>query len=559
MTQDEAFKVLTMGKNVFLTGAAGSGKTYILNRYIQWLRERGIEPAVTASTGIAATHIGGQTIHAWSGIGIKDELSPYDLDRIGQNEKLVKRFQRTHVLIIDEVSMLSARTLTMINQSIQAGLQTYEPFGGMQIVLCGDFFQLPPVTRNSEKLQYAFQSKTWHELALHMCYLTDQYRQNDTDLSALLNAIREGNVTKPLRTLVEKRIGHTVPKDIPHLYTHNVNVDELNSKRLEALSTPPRIFSMKGKGSKKRLEMLKKGLLVPEKLTLKKGAVVMFVKNHPQGLYVNGTLGTVTGFTSQNPLVKTHSGETIETEPASWQIEDGEKVLAEVTQIPLRLAWAVTIHKSQGLTLDAAYIDLTKTFVGGQGYVALSRVKTFSGLYLEGVNDWAYARHPDVAEANERFLAHSTGTQLRLSKTLTERISEVSKEFIFRVGGHEPDPTRPTKKLLTKENISTYEKTKQLLVEGASLDAIAKKREYTFETILSHIEKLLEKGGITKSHLEHVREDSQLSDAKFASIARAFAKEKTWNLSPVRASLKNKYSFEELRFARLFLRPWGKE
>jgi len=190
MTQDEAFKVLMMGKNVFLTGAAGSGKTYILNRYIQWLRERGIEPAVTASTGIAATHIGGQTIHAWSGIGIKDELSPYDLDRIEQNEKLVKRFQRTHVLIIDEVSMLSANTLTMVNQSIQAGLQTYEPFGGMQVILCGDFFQLPPVTRGREEVQYAFQSKTWNELSLHTCYLTDQYRQNDTDLLALLNAIR---------------------------------------------------------------------------------------------------------------------------------------------------------------------------------------------------------------------------------------------------------------------------------------------------------------------------------------------------------------------------------
>ncbi|HCC05411.1 TPA: hypothetical protein DEP58_03870 [Patescibacteria group bacterium] len=558
MTQDEAFKVLMMGKNVFLTGAAGSGKTYILNRYIQWLRERGIEPAVTASTGIAATHIGGQTIHAWSGIGIKDELSPYDLDRIEQNEKLVKRFQRTHVLIIDEVSMLSANTLTMVNQSIQAGLQTYEPFGGMQVILCGDFFQLPPVTRGREEVQYAFQSKTWNELSLHTCYLTDQYRQNDTDLLALLNAIREGNVTRPLRALVEKRIGHTVPQDIPHLYTHNVNVDELNTKRLEALSTPSRIFLMKGKGSKKRVEILKKGLLVPEKLTLKVGAVVMFVKNHPQGLYVNGTLGTVTGFT-QNPLVKTHSGETIETEPASWQIEDGEKVLAEVTQIPLRLAWAVTVHKSQGLTLDAAYIDLTKTFVGGQGYVALSRVKTFTGLYLEGINDWAYARHPAVAEANERFLAHSTRTQLRLQKTPVERIREVSKEFIFRVGGHDPDPTKPTKKLTVKENISTYEKTKRLLIEGASLDTIAKKREFTPETILSHIEKMLEKGSITKSHLEHVRDCSRLSDAKFASIARAFAKEKTWNLTPVRTTLKNKYSFDELRFARLFLRPWGKE
>lgn len=559
MTQDEAFKILTMGKNVFLTGAAGTGKTYVLNRYIQWLRQRGIEPAVTASTGIAATHIGGQTIHAWSGIGIKERLNEYDLDRIGQSEKLVKRFQRTHVLIIDEVSMLSAETLTMVNQSIQAGLQTYEPFGGIQVVLCGDFFQLPPVTRGSQDVRYAFQSAAWKDLAPHTCYLTEQYRQNDTDLLALLNAIREGNVTKPLRALVNKRIGHTVPKDIPHLYTHNANVDELNAKRLEALSTPARIFSMKTKGSKKRIEMIMKGLLVPEKLTLKKGAVVMFVKNHPQGLYVNGTLGTITGFTSQNPLVKTRDGETIEAEPSQWQIEDGEKVLAEVTQVPLRLAWAVTVHKSQGLTLDAAYMDLSKTFVGGQGYVALSRVKTFGGLYLEGINDWAFARHPAVAEANERFLADSARTRLRLQKTLVDRVEEVSKEFVFRVGGHEPDPTKPTKKLKVKEKLSTHEQTRRLLVEGASIDAIAKKREFTTGTILSHIEKMLEKGSITKDDLDHIREESQLTDAKFASIARTFAKEQTWSLSPVRTTLKNKYTFDELRFARLFLRPWGKE
>lgn len=559
MTQDEAFKVLTMGKNVFLTGAAGSGKTYLLNEYIQWLRERGIEPAITASTGIAATHIGGQTIHSWSGIGIKEFLSPYDLDYIEQNEKLVKRFQKTSVLIIDEVSMLSAETLTMVNQSIQAGMQTYEPFGGIQVILCGDFFQLPPIVRGSNETHFAFQSNAWKELSPHTCYLTDQYRQSDNDLLRLLNGIREGAIPEDVRKQVHKRIGKSVPKNIPHLYTHNANVDELNDKRLATLKTPPRFFTMSSKGSKKRVETLKKGLLVPEKLALKKNAIVMFVKNHPQGLYVNGTLGTVTGFTKDYPLVKTHSGEKIEVEPASWQIEDGEKVLAEVTQVPLRLAWAVTIHKSQGLTLDAAYIDLSKTFVSGQGYVALSRVKSFDGLFLEGINDRAFERHPVVAEANGTFLNNSARIQARLLKTPDERVSEVSKEFVRSVGGHEPDPLAEKKKREVKEKLSTYEKTRRSLVEGATIQSIADTRKLTVSTVMTHIEKLLEMGSMPKEHIDHIREASKLTDTTFEKIAQAFAREETWALTPVKVALKDKYSYDELRFARLFLRPWGKE
>ncbi|MBP9759809.1 MAG: AAA family ATPase [Candidatus Pacebacteria bacterium] len=555
MTQDEAFRVLTMGKNVFLTGAAGSGKTYLLNRYIRWLRERGIEPAVTASTGIAATHIGGQTIHSWSGIGIKEYLGPYELDYIEQNERLVRRFRSTQVLIIDEVSMLSANTLTLVDTAIRAGMQSQIPFGGMQVVLCGDFFQLPPVVRGGAETRFAFQGEAWHALNLHMCYLGGQFRQDDEMLLALLNSIRVGNVSSTLRSMLEERVGVVAPENVPHLYTHNVDVDRLNNERLAILSGYPHNFEMRTKGSKKNLEILRRGILVPEVLQLKEGAVVMFIKNHPQGRYVNGTLGTITGFTNTgDPVVTTYDGRTVDAEPESWKMEDGDKVKAEVIQIPLRLAWAVTVHKSQGLTLDAARIDLTKTFVHGQGYVALSRVRSLAGLYLEGVNDMSYSRHPSVAEADEHFRVFSEQIVRRLEKTNPARTDELARSFVARCGGHEPDPKNPRPAKKKKE--STYDKTLVLTREHRPLLEIAELRGLTTETIIAHLEELLGAGTLTREDIGYLMPAVEDYEDVLDEICNAFTASEGWNLSPVRTALDNKYSYDDLRFARLFVRDW---
>ena len=556
MTQDDAFKILTMGKNVFLTGAAGSGKTYLINKYIQWLRMRGIETAVTASTGIAATHIQGQTIHSWSGIGIKNSLNEYDLDYISQNERLVKRFRKTKVLIIDEVSMLSAPTLHMVNQAIQTGLQNYEPFGGMQVILCGDFFQLPPVVRGGGRIPFAFQGSDWKDLRVHVAYLTEQHRQGNSSLLSLLDAIREGSITADHVETIEGRTVDEVPDSIPHLYTHNVDVDLLNNEKLSLLDTPSRNFTMMSSGSKKRVESLKKGLLVPETLTLKVGAVVMFVKNHPHGNYVNGTLGEVVDFQSTLPVVRTHDGITLTVEPESWSITENEKTLAEVTQIPLRLAWAITVHKSQGITLDAAYIDLTKTFVAGQGYVALSRIKSTEGLFLKGVNEYIYFRHEDVAEVDSIFQAASEKLVRRLEVTDNGRVEDVSQQFIEKCGGHPPkESLREVKKV--EKKLSTYEQTKKLIKKKLPLKDIAKKREMTKGTIVSHVEKLLEQKSITPTGIKYIKREAKLDDKDFKDIAKAFKKaDDNWKLASARRELKNKYSYDNLRIARLFLKPW---
>ncbi len=177
MTQDQSYDILTMGHNVFLTGAAGTGKTYLINRFIRHAREHGITIAVTASTGIAATHIGGVTIHSWSGMGIRDTLTDEDIDVIVSREYLAKRFAKTNILIIDEISMLSGVFLANLDRLLRSTRFSQEPFGGIQVVLVGDFFQLPPVSRGSDTIDFAFQHPSWRTYRLAICVLDVQYRQ----------------------------------------------------------------------------------------------------------------------------------------------------------------------------------------------------------------------------------------------------------------------------------------------------------------------------------------------------------------------------------------------
>ncbi|KKU45171.1 MAG: AAA ATPase, partial [Microgenomates group bacterium GW2011_GWA2_46_7] len=202
MTQSQALAILKTGANVFLTGEPGSGKTYVLNAYVSYLRTHGIEPAITASTGIAATHIGGMTIHSWSGIGIKTKLDARDLKYITSNQYITRRIDRANVLIIEEVSMLTPDTLSMVDSVCRQVKQNREPFGGMQVIFVGDFFQLPPVVKREtehsgqtvliEKVsaRFAYDGSTWISVNPIVCYLTEQHRQEDGDFLNLLTAIR---------------------------------------------------------------------------------------------------------------------------------------------------------------------------------------------------------------------------------------------------------------------------------------------------------------------------------------------------------------------------------
>ena len=372
MRQSQALKLMMDGKSIFLTGAPGAGKTYVLNEFIRLAKKKGKNVAVTASTGIAATHIGGSTIHSWSGLGILDVLSQYDLARLSGRSNLVKRYNATDVLVIDEVSMLHGHRLDMINLLAKKIRMNEQPFGGLQVVLVGDLFQLPPVTRGSDAADFAHQSSAWQELDPVICYLTEQHRQAVGDtLLDLLAAMRSGEVHELHEAALRDRLGRGAAEDVTvtRLYAHNVDVDAINQRYLKAIDLPAKSYTMEAKGAATKREQLMKSVLAPEVLELKRGAEVMFVANSQKGWFVNGTRGMVADFVDDMPLVVTTGGKEILVEPHSWSLEEDGRVKAEVTQLPLRLAWAITIHKSQGMSLDAAEIDLSRSFTPGMGYV----------------------------------------------------------------------------------------------------------------------------------------------------------------------------------------------
>jgi ATP-dependent exoDNAse (exonuclease V) alpha subunit len=413
MKQTTALDIMLTGANVFLTGAPGAGKTYVLNQFIKAAEEQGRAVAITASTGIAASHLNGVTIHSWSGLGISEAVTKYDLQKLENNSRVVKRYKKTDVLVIDEISMLHGHRLDMINLVAKTLRKNNRPFGGLQVVLVGDLFQLPPVTRGSSVFDFAHESTAWQELAPKVCYITEQHRQAGTDeLLDILQAMRQNTVTDGHRGRLQQRVGAQVPADtvLTRLYSHNVDVDDLNQGFLAKLPGEFKKFDMTSGGDQYKVEQLKKQVLAPETLLLKVNAEVMFVANNFQAGFVNGTRGRVLKFTKAGePIVKMTSGRVVTVEPHSWKIQEDDRTLAEVTQVPLRLAWAITIHKSQGMSLDAALIDLGQAFTPSMGYVALSRVRSLDGLYLLGLNDMALAMHDSIYEFDAQLLQASEG------------------------------------------------------------------------------------------------------------------------------------------------------
>jgi len=408
MTQDKALAILKAGRNIFLTGSAGTGKTHVLNTYIKYLNKYKIPLAVTASTGIAATHIKGQTIHSWAGMGIKDDMSIKDLHKLNSNKALKRKIEKVKVLIIDEISMLHQKQLNLVDKILQFIKDSNHAFGGVQIVLCGDFFQLPPIGNGYElsRDKFAFMSESWVNADLNICYLTEQFRQNNNQLSLILDEIRLNQISETSKNLLDSAINSSTQISTPiRLYTHNADVDRINQEELKKIDAPEKNFWATTKGKKDLVDALKKSVIVGEKLSLKIGAKVMFVKNNQDKGYINGTLGTVIGFSEIGfPIVKTSLKKEIIATTEEWSIDNETGTsIASFIQIPLRLAWAITIHKSQGMTLDAAELDLTKTFEKGQGYVALSRLRAIENLKLIGYNQTALQIDQLALKADIRF------------------------------------------------------------------------------------------------------------------------------------------------------------
>ena len=641
MRQSSALDILKTGQNVFLTGSAGSGKTYTLNQYIDYLRARRVPVAVTASTGIAATHMNGTTIHSWSGIGIKDELSDRDLTTLSRKQFLADRLKDTAVLVIDEISMLHAKQLNLVSQVLKHIRKNDKAFGGIQVVVAGDFFQLPPIGSKGEtnREKFAFMSEAWLDAKFHICYLSEQHRQvseaanGGLDLDDILNQIRRQEVTFESIAALEATFDQNVDIKRTRLYTHNLNVNSINDKELAALDGEMMRFEATSTGDSKLVETLKKTVRTQDDLVLKVGAKVMFIKNNTELGVSNGTMGELIGFaavkiddskdssndlieddddsaesetdknvkgkskkaikekpkakkptTQKMPVVRLNSGREVIAEPEEWIIEDETgDVLASYEQVPLCLAWAITIHKSQGMTLDAAEIDLSRTFELGQGYVALSRLKSLAGLQLLGMNEMSLQLDPLARGADKRFLVLSDEADANYSMLDEESMTQAHEKFILKSGGtlsksvidayatlqkkrREQQQAQIDKKQklgnqVSDKSDSTLLATRLLLEESLSIAEISQARQLSQSTIMRHIADL--KSQDPSLACDHLRPEDEVMTAvgnayvaiKVANNPNDFNDDGSIKLRPIFDHLKQSIDYNAIRLALIFITP----
>ncbi|KAF0568602.1 putative helicase [Psychrobacter nivimaris] len=645
MRQSSALDILKTGQNVFLTGSAGSGKTYTLNQYIDYLRARRVPVAVTASTGIAATHMNGTTIHSWSGIGIKDELSDRDLTNLSRKQFLADRLKDTAVLVIDEISMLHAKQLNLVSQVLKHVRKNNKAFGGIQVVVAGDFFQLPPIGSKGEsnREKFAFMSEAWLDAKFHICYLSEQHRQvsdaanGGLDLDDILNQIRRQEVTFEAIAALEATYDQSVDIKRTRLYTHNLNVNKINDKELASLDGDMMRFEATATGDSKLVETLKKTVRTQDELILKVGAKVMFIKNNAELGVSNGTMGELIGFaavkiedkdssdalieddssddvdeeaagekttkgkksaakkdkekpkskkptTQKMPVVRLNSGREVIAEPEEWIIEDETgDVLASYLQVPLCLAWAITIHKSQGMTLDAAEIDLSRTFELGQGYVALSRLKSLSGLQLLGMNDMSLQLDPLARGADKRFLVLSEEADANYAMLDEESMQQAHEKFVLKSGGtlsksvidayatlqkkrREQQQAKIDKKQklgnqVSDKSDSTLLATRVLLEESLTIAEISQARQLSQSTIMRHIADL--KSQDPSLACDHLRPDDEVMTAvgnayvaiKVANNPNDFNDDGSIKLRPIYDHLKQSIDYNTIRLALIFITP----
>ena len=570
MKQSTALKLLKLGKNVFITGSAGTGKTYLLRQYIEYLKERQIYPTIVAPTGIAASHLKGQTIHSFFSLGIRDTVVDNGyVEFLLKKGYLKSRFKKLKVLIIDEISMVSPEIFSSMSRVLQAFKENPEPFGGVQVVISGDFFQLPPISKEPKEKRFAWQSPTWRLLELNSCYLQEKFRQDDDKLIEVLDNIRSGMISETTHALLSSRWHKVLDVDFnpTRLYTHNIDVDRINLEELNRIDEKAHLFKYTSKGSERNVEKIFKTALILEELTLKKGAVVLFIKNNPDKGYVNGTTGVITGFDGENPIVKTSEGQRIKVTSEDWTIEnDNAETIATVSQIPLRLAWAITIHKSQGMTLDAAEIDLGKTFEVGQGYVALSRIKHLHGLRLIGLNDMALRVDPLILRIDEPIKRASEKSSDEIANYGKEELEKDYVHYIRMLGGltnfvqiEQEKKLLRVGKVSTKNDIPTHIKTKALLESCDTINEIAKSRSLTKSTILNHFS-ILKKEDETidlqkfKPRGERATEvEKAIEELHKKKKAEDFREDGTLKLKSIFDELNQKISYEKIREVILFM------
>ncbi len=533
--QTKALDILERQGNVFLTGAAGTGKSFLLNRY---LKDKPSEAfPVVASTGAAAVLIGGRTFHSFFGLGIMEGGIEETVLRALRSRKLTHRLLAACCVVIDEVSMLSGTTLMAAERIARAARNRDEPWGGLRIIVVGDFAQLPPVTPGAMQKDWAFLHQAWRDSAFVPALMSTVMRTKDSDFLDILNFVRAGTVNDDVRAFLDARTGYANDDtEGTRLYAHRHSADAYNHRRLDAIPGQPRAFETEYAGEARVLESAKRAMPIPDVLLIKEGALVMMRKNDPSEpqVYVNGSLGHIRRIEDELLVIELLSGDVVEVEKQKFSYLDGDgKELLTAWNFPVTLAWATTIHKAQGASLDALIVDLASLWEPGQAYVALSRVRNAGALYVERWNPSSIRAEPLVTQLYDSLADEMNAYVPRPLFTFEART------YIPEIDGRSDIPKRSGQ---TRQKRAAL--IREMLAACAPLDAIVARVGVKPDRVLLYIEQFIEEG--TPVHVQYLLE--QVPDA--ARIRVAFEECGTDRLKPAYEALGERIPFTTLRLVR---------
>ncbi len=536
--QEKALDMLNREGNIFLTGAAGTGKSFLLERYLAD-KPSALFPVV-ASTGAAAVLVGGRTFHSFFGLGIGEGGLEETVARARRSRKLGVRLKMAQCVVIDEVSMLSGNTLVAAERIAREIRENDEPWGGLRIIVVGDFAQLPPVTAGGQQKDWAFLHEVWSASDFQPALLSTVMRTQDTAFLSILNAVRLGTVTEDVRQFLNSRMHlHDDLQEGTRLYPHRAKADAHNHWRLEQLPGIAREFPTTYEGEERAMESAMRAIPIPDVLHLKRGALVMLRKNDVSGemRYVNGSLGRVQSIGEDTLGVSLLTGEDIELEREkfSYLNGDGQEIVI-AWNFPVTLAWASTIHKAQGASLDRMIVDLSALWEPGQAYVALSRVRSAEGLFIERWSESSIRAEPLVTELYDR-LSEEMGRYVPRPHFIVRTLSHAKP-----VVANDDDTVEARGPGLNRLKRAAL--IKMLMRERAPLLAMADAASVKPERVLLYIEKFLEEG-------EDVDPGYLLDEIHDADIIRAaFTELGTVRLRPVFDKLGGMHDFTVLRTVR---------
>jgi ATP-dependent DNA helicase PIF1 len=407
--QQEALRLLNGDDNVFITGGAGTGKSFLLRKFLQ-----DTDPAklpVLASTGAAAVLIGGRTFHSFFGLGIMEGGIEATIERAAKDRRVARRLKKAAGFVLDEVSMIPGVALDAAERIACRARGDMSPWGGLKVVAVGDFAQLPPVTRDSNRRDWAFLSPAWERSKFKSVHLRQMMRAaEDPEFCQILADVRVGLVSDRVKHMLDWRSALESDDEFEGsvLYARKIDVDRINQHKLSLLEGDTKTFETEFSGDERAVKSLQNNLPIPHTLELKPGAFVMLRQNDPQGRWVNGSLGHVKRFGRTDIEIKLSTGRSVELERSKFSLLDAEgNETATARNYPLSLAYAVTIHKAQGATLDKMIVSLRNLWEPGQAYVALSRVRSSQGLSIDGWDARSIFADPQVTAFHARIANNS--------------------------------------------------------------------------------------------------------------------------------------------------------